>query len=61
MKTDYSPTWILYSCDKAKEIANTLNADNTGHYYAPLKMGSNSATVEVLDQDGYSLGYLQPS
>jgi hypothetical protein len=61
MKTNYSETWILYSCDKASEIAKTLNQENTGHYYAPLKMSSNSATVEVLDQDGYPLGYLLPS
>jgi hypothetical protein len=58
---DYSSTWILYPCDKATKIAETLNKENTGHYYAPLKMGKNSATVEVLDQDGYSLGYLLPS
>lgn len=53
-------SWILFTPEKATEIANNLNKIRPeGMMYAPNKIGRNKyATVQVFDQEGYSLGYL---
>lgn len=61
MKNRYShERWVLYSRNKAAEIATFLNnSREDGLMYAPNKIGKNDyATVEVFDEQGYSVGYL---
>jgi hypothetical protein len=61
MKTIYShQKWVLFTPRKATEISNHLNEiRENGLMYAPNKIGKNKyATVEVFDEEGYSLGFL---
>jgi hypothetical protein len=53
-----TPTGILFTVEKATQICNTLNKEDTGkRMYAPMKIGKY-ASVEVFDSDGYSIGFL---
>lgn len=61
MKKTYShERWVLYSPQKATEIANFLNTSREGGLmFAPNKIGGHKyASVEVFDEQGYSVGYL---
>lgn len=53
-------SWILFTPEKATEIANNLNTIRpNGLMYAPNKIGDKKyATVQVFDEEGYSIGYL---
>lgn len=57
MKT-LSLTGTLFAPEKAKEICDNLNKEESGkRMYAPLKVGNN-ASIEVFDSEGYSIGFL---
>lgn len=60
MKNYSHSNWVLFTPEKATEIANHLNSiRKDGLMYAPNKIGkSKCAKVQVFDENGYSVGYL---
>lgn len=60
MKNHSYSSWLLFTPEKAQEIATHLNEiRKDGLMYAPNKIGKNKyATVQVFDENGYPVGYL---